>query len=158
MSVKKASPADLSAALDPKHLLPAETEEELRGSVIKKMEAPPQAEDVKKSAMKERGYTFSFSFTGAGGRVYAGTFTNRVPDVRTRMQIGVLRAQLGGGMPVESLDGLTRELNQIVAHLTFSLETRPSWANELRNLEETEVLYKLYEEVMAHEATFLGRG
>lgn len=146
--------------LEPTHLIPDDrSTEQIKEAAQKAVDAVPGAaeDEAKKALMRERVYTFRLDYKSHDGRVWQGAFTNKIPDVKTRSAIGVMRAQLGGGMPVSSLDEMTQEINAMVAHLTFSLTSAPEWAKDLRALDNTDVLYYLYAEVMAHEATFLGR-
>jgi hypothetical protein len=69
-----------------------------------------------------------------------------------------MRARLAGGLPQESLDPLTREINLMVSHLAFSLVEKPVWAEELRDLDDVRLLQAIYEEVLSHEASFHGYG
>lgn len=113
--------------------------------------------DVQK--MMERDYAITFNFTAANGKVWTGSFVNTVPDVKTRRLIGIMRAELQGSAPWESLDPLTREINLILAHLSWSLESKNPkghWSENLQELLDYSVLQALYEEVLAHESTFLG--
>lgn len=150
--------------VDPKSLVPTHlvaegtSSADLKAQVTAQLTPETPPEDDRKTRMKERAFTFPFKFTDGNGKEYAGTFTNRVPDIRTRQAIGVLRAQLTGGVGFDSLDPFTRELTLLVATLTFSLEDkgRPEWAKDFQKVENVQVLRALYEEVAAHEATFLG--
>lgn len=151
--------------LTPTHLLGADngpTMEELKERVDKSVVARPSSEETKKELMRNRRYVFPFSFTSKGGETFAGTFTSVVPDIMTRGKIGVMRAQLSGGLPYAAIDPFTNELNLMIATLAFTLEPKageklPSWAEDLRTLTDSDVLYALYEEVASHETTFLGR-
>lgn len=142
--------------LSPTHL--SLTEADLRAEGKAQQETAGKAEDVKAAAMRNRAYTFAFEYAAKSGKRYAGTFTNRVPDIRTKMMIGTLRAQMTGGQPTNSLDTETFNVSLMVAHMTYSLdENRPDWAKDLRNLDDVDVVYALFEEVSSHESTFLGR-
>jgi hypothetical protein len=144
------------------HLLgqSAPTMDEMKRNVEASLEPAPSADDAKKLRMQERRYTFQFKFETKTKETFSGIFTSTIPDVKTRGLIGVLRAQLAGGMSYGSLDPFTNELNLMIATLTFVLsETKdmPSWAKDLRTIVDADVVYALFEEVSAHETTFLGR-
>lgn len=147
-------------SLVPSHLLQTESSADLKSKVADQLaatEARPDSGQL--AAMRERVWTFPFKFVDGNGKVYEGTFTNKVPDIRTRQAIGVLRAQMSGGLPVEGLDQFTRDVNMMIAHLTFTLTddaTRPAWSKDLRSLDNPAVLFRLWEVVAEHEATFLG--
>jgi len=102
-------------------------------------------------------YTFSINWTDTQGKVWKGEFVNKILSIRDRQMVGVMRARLGNALPSESLDLLTQELNLMIAHLMFSLEVKPDWAEDLRDLQHVELLQDIYMEVMAHEAMFFRR-
>lgn len=101
-------------------------------------------------------YPFDFDWTDPRGRRWMGKFTNKILSIAQQQAAAVLRAQLGGGMSVVSLDVEAREVNLMIAHMEFSLIDRPDWAKDLRSLKDKRLLYRLYEEVAAHEGTFFG--
>jgi hypothetical protein len=145
--------------LTPTHIaevLPPDTEdmkkEILEGTSIKK-ESDPSHE------LKTRvEYPFSFEWKSPNGKVWKGEFVNKVLSIQDRQNKGIAMAKFAGGMPVESLDALTYEINIIVAHMMFSLVKFPEWAKDLRALHEIQLLQAIYEEVASHEATFFGFG
>jgi hypothetical protein len=152
--------ADLSK-LTPQHLIPeGTTSADLKAKVAEAQASatPASPEDDRKARMRERVYTFPFRFVDGNGKILEGTFTNTVPDMRTRTTIGVLRAQLSGGMDYDALDPSTKELTLILSHLTYSLDekARPEWSRDLLKLHNPALLRALWEEVATHEATFLG--
>lgn len=150
---------ELKKRMQPSHL----TTEDQKEAVQKEAEKvlPEKAEDAvdpEADPKAKREYTFDFKWVDGRGKPWEGKFTNTVLNIRDRQLVGVLRAQLANNVPVEALDPLTQEINLIVAHLTFSLSRKPKWADDLNTLDNPRVLQEVYEEVMAHEATFLGYG
>lgn len=101
-------------------------------------------------------HSFNFSYK-SGSREYSGSFKTKILTVRERQAMGLLRAQYAGGIAYEQLDPFTQELNLILAHLGMCLVERPDWAEDLQGLDDENILYKIYEEVVAHEAIFRGR-
>jgi hypothetical protein len=101
-------------------------------------------------------YTFSINWTDNQGKIWKGEFVNKILSIRERQMVGVMRSRLGNALPSESLDLLTQELNLMVAHLMFSLEVKPDWAEDLRDLQHVELLQTIYMEVASHEAMFFG--
>jgi hypothetical protein len=103
-------------------------------------------------------YTFDFSHTDPRGKVWTGKFTNRILTVKQRRLMKVTKAQLAGGVPMSALDADIWEMNEMIAHLSVSLvktaEGFPSWAKDLEELYDEEIITKLYGEVASHEATF----
>lgn len=151
MATSKPNVPDLS----PTHLM--DSSEDLQESVEAVVASAGKAPDDK-SAMKQQRYTFPFEYKDANGKVYSGTFTNVVPTRRVLATIGAYQAKLGGGAAFDTLDPQTRVDNMITAHLTYTLEKegRPAWAQDFLELTNTAPLYKLWEVVAEHEATFLG--
>lgn len=150
--------------MDPKSLVPdhlrddtsaADLKEEVKASLAE-VDAPK--DDAKIRAMRAESYTFAFDFVAGNGRRYSGSLAHKIPDLGQRQAIGALRGKLGGGIPYEVLDPFTRELNMIVADLTFTLDDkdRPEWAQNLRSLKDASVIYRVWEVAAEHEATFLG--
>lgn len=101
-------------------------------------------------------YTFKLNWKSGTGKVWTGEFTNRVLTIKDRRLMGIMRSRLAGGLSLDSLDALTAEINLILAHLSFSLERRPKWAEKLEDLHDPELLRAIYKEVSAHEEIFLG--
>lgn len=105
-------------------------------------------------------YTFNFSFT-SGSREFSGVFTHTIPNVRVQRAIGLYRAQLSGGVDYTTLDPFTRELCLMIAHFALCLDCSKNpqghWSHNMEEVEDFRLLQALYEEVMAHEATFLGQ-
>jgi hypothetical protein len=119
---------------------------------------PPSADEARRGKMTQREYTFPFQWKdAANGKVFSGTFTSRVPDMRTRMNIGVMRARLCGGLDYAALDPVSADIATMVAYLTFALveKDRPEWARDLLATQHPALLRALYAEVTEHEATFL---
>jgi hypothetical protein len=126
---------------------------DLRAEVEERLAGKPKQDDKSK-----REFTFQFRHEAPNGKIWEGTFTNHVLSLRERQMVGIMRARLGGGMPVESLDPLTAEINLMLAHLEYSLTDKPDWAKDLSKVEDLGMVQALYAEVATHEATFLGWG
>ena len=122
---------------------------------VEEPEEKPEKPDEKLKMEKE--YTFDFDWTNPRGKRYKGKFTNRILTIGERQDVGLARARLTGGLPIDSFDAVTREINLIIAHLTFSLVKRPEWAQDLAQLHEVNLLQEIYMEVASHEAIFSGR-
>lgn len=142
-------------------------------STAKTEEAPALAEAARTKAAEEKrleqlrsSERYTFTFPRPGTKLperlhaqYAGTFTSVIPTGRVLNAIGVTRANLGNGLPYDTLDPWTREFNLVLAHLHHRLDRTvpdfPEWAKDLQAIRHTEVLFELYAEVALHEATFL---
>ena len=59
-----------------------------------------------------------------------------------------MRSRLSNGVPTESLDEITNELNLMISHLEFSLIKRPDWAEDLRSFLDISLLQAIYAEVV----------
>lgn len=101
-------------------------------------------------------YEFDIEFRDARGKFWSGKFKNKILTIHERQLVGTLRSRFAGGQPIESLDGLTIEINLMVAHLIYSLADKPQWAENLRTLEDPAIIQAIYAEVSSHEAYFLG--
>ena len=138
------------------HLTPADPEELKQEIQDQAAEIEKQPGDPKENARLKKEYPFSFSWTDRLGKTWTGNFVNKILSIGDRQGVGVLRAKLSGGIPADSLDPLTTEINLIIAHLTYSLIERPDWAKNLTELDSVPLIQAIYGEVMAHEATFQG--
>lgn len=151
----------IDETLTPAHLTPIADLKKQASERIEQQALTP--EDEQRLAMKQREYTFRFRYPADEKQPaqYEGTFTSKILSVRDRQQVGVMRAQLNGGIPLSSLDGLTNQINATLAHLAYQLDDTkkdfPEWAKDLRSLYDANVIFALYEEVERHERTFLGR-
>ena len=148
----------LDERLEPKHLTGDEAKDVLQAEA--KALAEPEAGDEPKNddPKLRKEYHFDFEWTDGRGRLWKGHFANKILDIRNQQLVGVQRARFALGMPIESLDDLTVEINLMAAHMMISLEEKPVWAEDLLALDDVRLLQELYMEVLAHEATFRGRG
>jgi len=127
---------------------------------IEKEVAPTEKEKNKKLLDNPRSkaeYEFKIDYSDPRGKQYAGRFTNKVLTIGQQQMVGIMRSRLAGGMPLESLDALTIEVNLMVAHMTYSLTEKPKWAENLTALTDIALVQMIYLEVASHEATFHGR-
>lgn len=111
--------------------------------------------EVDSAKMKEE-YAFAFKWKDGRGKTWEGPFVNEILTIAKQQAVGVLRAKLGDGLPISSLDPFTNEINLMISHMTFSLKEKPDWAKDLRALHDVSLIQAIYEEVASHEATFFG--
>lgn len=116
----------------------------------------PEPSDVDPKERRE--YTFQFECKDDQGKIWRGPFTNQILTLNQKNLVGVIRANITGRVPFESLDAFTREMSERVAFMTVSLIKRPDWAQDLGEIFDETIINKLYAEVMSHEATFHRRG
>lgn len=131
------------------HLTETETDD-----LVKEVEE--KEEPKVDSAKLNEEYKFNFKWTDGRGKVWEGFFVNEILSIAKQQAVGVLRAKLGDGLPVSSIDAFTNEINLMVAHMSISLKDYPDWAKDLRALKDASLLQAIYEEVASHEATFFG--
>ncbi len=94
---------------------------------------------------------------------YTGAFTVKRLGIADLASLGVRKAQLNGGYyhdvknPGRGVDSDTDEMNAILAHLDVCLVKIPDWW-DMSNVSDIGLLYAVYQEVMAFESSFRGRG
>lgn len=144
---------DLSALGNMPHLAPSVEEAQ------RETEKSSEPVDVTKPAddpkLKEK-YPFVLDWKDPNGKRWTGAFTNKILNIQELRQVAIMRARLNGQLPAGVIDGLTDDLNLMLAHMALSLVERPEWAKNLDALLDTRVVYAIYTEVASHEATFLG--
>lgn len=133
-----------------------ELKKEVEQSVTSDSENQTSKQPEKPDPRGEREYTFQFKWANGHGKTWEGKFTNKILSIRERQLAGLLRARLAGGMPVESLDELTGDINLMLSHMAYSLIEKPKWAQDLTALEDVRLLTEIYMEVLDHEDYFLG--
>lgn len=111
---------------------------------------PPPGDDPR----DQEEYTFAFDWTDARGRRWTGTFTNKIVTLYQRRLIGLTRARVLGGLPIESVDVATQTLIHMSVWLQTSLTARPNWFADPDTLNDDALVAAVFEEVAAHEATF----
>lgn len=104
----------------------------------------------------EREWTFNFDWVDGRGKRWQGEFTNKILSIGEQQNAAILQAKLCGGMPFDSIDPQTRNVNHAISHMTYSLQSVPDWAADLRRLEDPGLIVALYMEVASHEAKFFG--
>lgn len=93
---------------------------------------------------------------------YQGAFTTKKLSIQTRAKMGVVKAQLSGGMHYDSerpgygIDSTTDDFNAILAHITVALTDTPNWWN-LDDIGDLNIIYEVYKEVAEHENSFRKR-
>ena len=142
---------NLASRLEMTHLQDtADIVSEVEAAVTGKRAEPP-------TSKASREYPFDFKWESPTGKSYTGKFVSKILTIGEQGMVGILRARLVANVPYEALDDFTKELVFLVATLTYALKERPTWAEDLRNLDELELLQALYAEVASHEATFRGQ-
>ena len=156
---------DIESALTMDHLKKPTKEQRAPLSEVKEeIEAKANTtKEVESDPREAREYTWRFEYKAPDGTVYRGLFTNQIIDLGTRLKVAQLESTLLGGVNYHSVDDLMGSVAKAIAHMEWSLKAREQlspkdWAKDFRDLHTSAPLLALYEEVMAHEATFLGMG
>lgn len=105
---------------------------------------------------KQKSYTFNFDYQDSQGKSWSGSFTNKILTIGETQQAAVLQAKFQDGLPDAAIDEDQRAVNRIIAHMEYSLTDRPDWAEDLRELLDSQIVLKLWKEVASHEAIFWG--
>lgn len=87
------------------------------------------------------------------GRRHSGEFVIRRLNLGLMRQVSVRKAELNGGMPHDSLDPATRQLNSLLAHLEFAILKAPEWWKP-EEFYSGDLIAQVYEEVMNFEDSF----
>lgn len=116
-----------------------------------------------KKARQKLFHTFKVDWTTSDGERYLGSFTTKKLSVADTATIGVRKAQRNGGMyydhdhPGSGVDFDTDNFNAMLAHCDVALVDVPEWW-DLDTITDASLIGYVYEEVMKHENSFLGRG
>jgi len=94
---------------------------------------------------KRRTYTFKVDFSEISEN-FVGEFTVHHPSQMERLQVGVIKAQLLGG--VQPLDVLTDNIAQIISTLDVVIDKKPDWFDPFSDDLDYEVLEAVYLEYM----------
>jgi hypothetical protein len=99
---------------------------------------------------------FDLDYLDRRGRRWQGRFRSHILTIRERMQVGLVRARLAGGLPPMALDAATVDILEMQAHLAVALDQAPEWAATLQDVRDVNVLGAIYKEVASHEVRFWG--
>lgn len=107
-------------------------------------------------------WSFHFAHKDRRGVVWEGDFVNSILTIAQQTRVGILRARLQGGQPMEAIDADVLDLNAALAHMTYSLDpkARPDWAkgDKLTEIRDAGVIFALWEKVRGHEAIYFRYG
>lgn len=106
----------------------------------------------------KREYGFDFRYTSPDGTSYDCWISNKILSIREKQAAAALLARSLGNAPQESVDPLLLQISRAVAHMTYSIQKGPKWADDLSELWDEGLVLALWEEVMGHEATFRRMG
>jgi hypothetical protein len=112
---------------------------EIKPEVLKTLRPEDTLQKINQG--KRRTYTFKVDFSEIDER-FVGTFTVHHPSQMERLQVGVLKAQLLGG--VVPLDTMTDNIATIVATLDVVLDEKPDWFDVFDDRLDYEILEAVY--------------
>jgi hypothetical protein len=149
------NPATLVSRITPTHLT---TDDRPQADAIlekvKATEDPEPAPETKDDPRDQEVYTFQLDWTDRRGRRWRGEFTTKILTIAEQQAMGVLRAQYQLGYELSALDAFTGTLNRQLSHLRYALLKRPTWAENLLELSDPELVGAIYDKVVDHESFF----
>jgi hypothetical protein len=104
------------------------------------------------------GHSFSLDFVDNRGYRWEGTFKFHVLNTREKINVGLVKSRLSGGVAAHLLDSITSHMLEMLAWLAVALDEAPDWASgdALETLYDPGVIEAIYKEVAEHEARFHG--
>jgi hypothetical protein len=103
-------------------------------------------------------HAFDLEFIDKRGYRWSGHFKCHAITYKERIDIGIIRSRMSGGVPIGLLDVNTSNLLEMLAHLAVAIDVGPEWAKKLEGLHDPAVVIAIYEEVANHEERFHGAG
>lgn len=101
-------------------------------------------------------YTFDIDHTQPNGTRYTGRFTNKILTLGEKITVGITRARLQMGVPLDAITTDTYNLLFMTTSLQQSLVERPKWAEDLLSLESEDLVRAIFDQCDAHERIFRG--
>lgn len=145
----------LAEQLRPDHI---PTDEDLRKEAEASLDTNVTVEEDPDDPRGEVEYPFELSYIDARGKVWRGSFVDKILTIGDRQLVELARARCHGGMSMESFSQEAVERNLMLAHLLYSLVKKPKWAETLRDLHDPGILRAIYGHAAEHEDFFLGWG
>lgn len=121
---------------------------------MKEAHAQVSAPKGPEAAPVDVSHTFKLSYTDRRGHLWEGQFTTHVLAVKEHIQVGLIKARMAGGIPLDAIDPFTSNLLEMMAHLAVSLDDAPDWYANIEDIREQGVLEAVYTEVADHARRF----
>jgi hypothetical protein len=104
---------------------------------------------------KER-YQYHLRVETAYGKIYEGTFVNKILTGNEKMRAAEIAGRLRGGLAFEAIEPGRANYTEQMGWLLCSLdrESLPSWAKDLGAIIDDEVVNALFEKAREHEKIF----
>jgi hypothetical protein len=126
------------------------------GRAINEAMAPSKPPE-KKTEPQPENYEFPVDWKSPQGRRYHGEFKAHIMSVKDFLAVGILRAQLCGGVAPVAFDSGTLDMAEMVATITVVIDSGPDWAKDLVGLKVHGLIWEIYKEVRIRENRFQGR-
>ena len=117
----------------------------------------PTHDDIGKKGVPHE-WSFDLDYTDIRGHRWRVQFTTRILSIQERVQAGLAKARMAGGVSLSVLESETSLILEMQSHLAVSLTAWPDWAEELGKIRNVNVLGAIYQEVAAHEDRFWEAG
>jgi len=138
----------------------AQSVEDAKKAIKKRLEPKSAEEDgwEPQDPRAKEVYTFRFEYTDTQGKVWRGHFQNHARTIMDRQAQANMQAAWQGGIPHNAYDPEGAFLNEILAHMSITLKpvegSNSFDIDDVRRATDIDLVNKLYEEVIGHEARF----
>lgn len=118
---------------------------------------PPEQAKLQDAAMREVEATFDVTYTNLYGKVFRGSFTNKVLTVGEKIKVDVVRARRLMNAPKEAMSDNISGLLLMVSWMEESLKKTPPWFKDIWNIHDEGIVEAVFVKCAAHERCFHGR-
>lgn len=125
---------------------------------VSAVQAPSGPENDAKGRGVLKDHQFDLEYVDGRGYLWTGRFKCHALTYKERIEVGLIRSRMSGGVPPHLLDATTSNLLEMLAHLAVAMDDGPPWARDLEALHDPAVAIAIYKEVLAHEERFHGAG
>jgi hypothetical protein len=116
----------------------------------------PENDSKGKGVLKD--HEFDLEYVDGRGYLWSGQFKCHALTYKERIDVGLIRSRMSGGVPPHLLDATTSNLLEMLAHLAVAVDAGPPWARDMEAIHDPAVVVAIYKEVLAHEERFHGAG
>ena len=121
---------------------------------LEEITATPEEPEAGHDPRDSEEWSFTLDFSDRRKKQWSGRFVNKILTLGEQQLVTNAKARFCGGMPLESIDNAMLALNEAIAHMTFSLQELPTWAEDLRQLHDASIVFALWEKVRSHETRY----
>lgn len=123
---------------------------EIRPEVLKTLRADTALQGINQGT--KRTHSFNAEFTEYDESFVLGRFVMHHPSAMERLQIGVTKSQLLGG--IVPLDVMTDNLATIISTLDIVIDEKPNWFNVYDSRVDYDILESVYKEYIEWSNSF----